>query len=426
METFKQHVEIVFTRPLKSKTEAEKCAFLMIWVGDKGRNIFATWNLEEDDRNKLSVHYEKFEEYVKPRTNVICNKYRFQTRIQADTETFDQFVTELKLMVRDCNYERHEEMVQDRIVIGVKSHKIREKLINVGSDLTLQKALDIARLHEQSTYQARQISGEDTSVHVIHNKPHSTQPKSAQQSTGNPRKAVYTHKRQPQQPKPKWHHGKPQQMNKCSRCGYEHSTSVCPAKGNRCHKGGQPDHFARKCRTKAKRMNVVETCSSDSESDELFLGYICADINTVETEWNENIEINDRTVRFQLDTGVKCNVLPLTTFKELGLNCYQLALSKTNLKSYSGHRVKPVGNIILQCYYQDHVSDNTFELLDLPSEPIFEVVDLPSEPILGSASCSAMGLVKRTYKLDHAETTNIPKDIQSKYSDVLKGLGLLP
>lgn len=118
----------------------------------------------------------------------------------------------------------------------------------------------------------------------------------------------------------------------------------------------------------------------------IYIGYICADTNTVETEWSENIEINDRTVRFQLDTGAKCNVLPLTTFKELGLNCDQLALSKTNLKSYSGHRVKPVGNIILQCKYQDHVSYNSFE-----------VVDLPSEPILGSASCSAMGLVKRTW-----------------------------
>lgn len=41
-KSFNQHVEFVFTGPLKSKTEAEKSAFLMIWVGDKGRNIFAT------------------------------------------------------------------------------------------------------------------------------------------------------------------------------------------------------------------------------------------------------------------------------------------------------------------------------------------------------------------------------------------------
>lgn len=61
-------------------------------------------------------------------------------------------------------------MVRYRIVIGVKSHIICETLINFGTDLTLQKALDITCLNEQSTTQAGQISGEDTSVHVIHKK----------------------------------------------------------------------------------------------------------------------------------------------------------------------------------------------------------------------------------------------------------------
>lgn len=61
-------------------------------------------------------------------------------------------------------------MVRYRIVIGVKSHIICEKLINFGTDLTLQKALDITCLNEQSTTQAGQISGEDTFVHVIHKK----------------------------------------------------------------------------------------------------------------------------------------------------------------------------------------------------------------------------------------------------------------
>ena len=44
---------------------------------------------------------------------------------------------------------------------------------NIGSNLTLQKSLDIARLHEQFTTKARQISSEDTSVHVIRGKPQS-------------------------------------------------------------------------------------------------------------------------------------------------------------------------------------------------------------------------------------------------------------
>ena len=81
----------------------------MIWLGDKGHNIFATWNLSEEDRQI----YEKFEEYVKLHTNV--------TRFQSDKELFDQFVTELKLFVRNCNYDRSEEMVRDWIVIGVNN-----------------------------------------------------------------------------------------------------------------------------------------------------------------------------------------------------------------------------------------------------------------------------------------------------------------
>jgi hypothetical protein len=82
----------------------------------------------------------------------------------------------LKLLVRDCNYDNSDGMFQDRIVIDVKSHKIREKLTNVGSDLTLLKTLKIVRLHEQSTTQAREISGEDTSVHAIRHKPQPKQP----------------------------------------------------------------------------------------------------------------------------------------------------------------------------------------------------------------------------------------------------------
>ena len=89
-----------------------------------------------------------------------------------------------------------------------------------------------------------------------------------------------------------------------------------------------------------------------------------------------------------------CNVLTWKTFDQLGLKRVQLQSSKTNLLSYGGHKGKHVGNITLQCKYKNikyqyRVSENTFE-----------VVDLPSEPILGSTFCSVMGLFMRAYKLD--------------------------
>lgn len=33
---FKQHVELMFSGPLKDKSEEQKCSFLLLWLGDKG------------------------------------------------------------------------------------------------------------------------------------------------------------------------------------------------------------------------------------------------------------------------------------------------------------------------------------------------------------------------------------------------------
>lgn len=125
----------MFSGPIKKKTEDEKCAYLIIWVGQKGRDIYSTWNLSKDDRKILKVHFDKFEAYVKPRTNIIYNRYICHNRVQTEGETLDQFVTDLKLLVKECNYQEPDNMVRDRLVIGINNTNIREKLINVGSDV---------------------------------------------------------------------------------------------------------------------------------------------------------------------------------------------------------------------------------------------------------------------------------------------------
>ena len=44
-------------------------------------------------------------------------------------------------------------MVRDRVVIGCYSQNVREKLIQEGSELTYEKAVDIARTQEMSNTQ---------------------------------------------------------------------------------------------------------------------------------------------------------------------------------------------------------------------------------------------------------------------------------
>jgi hypothetical protein len=46
---------------MKDKNKDEKCAYLMVGIGQKGPDIYSTWNLNEDDRKSLKVHLEIFE-----------------------------------------------------------------------------------------------------------------------------------------------------------------------------------------------------------------------------------------------------------------------------------------------------------------------------------------------------------------------------
>ena len=80
-KSFKQHVEVMFSGHLKAKSEEEKCSFLMIWIGETGRNMYQTWNRDANDRKLLGSYYTKFEAYVKTR-------YKFQTRVQEEADTF--------------------------------------------------------------------------------------------------------------------------------------------------------------------------------------------------------------------------------------------------------------------------------------------------------------------------------------------------
>lgn len=420
-KSFRQHVEFMFSGPLKGKEEPEKCSFLMLWVGEKGRNIYSTWALSAEDAKALKSYFDRFESYVKPRTNVIYNRYKFHSRMQKETETFDQYVTDLKLLVKDCNFGNSDEMVRDRIVIGIRNSKIREKLINIGSELTLEKALDIARTHELSAAQAKSMSGEDVKVNFIKKgqsqSKRTANPKFSGKTTRSGMKG--TDNAQQQTKGRKWNTSTDRyDKHSCSKCGYEHAKSTqCPAQGQTCKKCGKMNHFWKMCRTKT----VVHTLDvSDSSDSELFLGCIDFNVNSVNlSKWTQDVTIDDKQVRFNIDTGAMCNVISLDTLKCVSKD-RDLKPSLVPLRSYSGHKIVSEGTVTLSC----RVGNATYDVN-------FHVVDKDVKPILGADTCEHMGLVERVRHVSPIDvvdnsTSDIPPDIRKEYGSVFTGLGCLP
>ena len=393
-KAFRQHCEFTFGGPLKRKSEEEKCNYLMIWIGDKGRDIYNTWELTAEEAKKLDTYYTKYETYVKPKSNKVFARYKFHQKVQQEGESFEQFLTDLKLLVKDCGYADPDEMVRDRVVIGCHATKTREKLIQEGSDLTLEKAIDIARTDEMSKAQLKTMTTENPSINSVNQKKQKSHKKT---KSGREK---FTSK-------------------DCSRCGYQHDKGKCPAQGKRCAKCQKLNHFASVCQSKItvrKGIHYVE--EAEDSDEELFVGCITS-VNVVDMgEWYEDLRIESKTVKFQLDTGAKVNVISDKVIQDLDIEChYEKTLVK--LKSYSGHQIPTKGVVTLPCEYKGKV---------FPVK--FHVIEIEAPSVLSGQTCKEMGLLARIHSLQQHNIPERPTDLDQsilvEYPDLFQGLGCLP
>ena len=92
---------------------------------------------------------------------------KFNERRQGDNESFDSFVTDLKILVRDCGYQEEERMVRSAIVFRCKNPKVREKCLDQTDALTSEKAIEIGRNHETNLSSLKKLaSDEDPTVNT--------------------------------------------------------------------------------------------------------------------------------------------------------------------------------------------------------------------------------------------------------------------
>jgi len=60
-EIFERHIQLIFEGPFKDKTEEEKVAFLLIWVGEKGHDVSQSWTLTNEEKKKLETYFKKIQ-----------------------------------------------------------------------------------------------------------------------------------------------------------------------------------------------------------------------------------------------------------------------------------------------------------------------------------------------------------------------------
>lgn len=345
---------------LNKKDEAVQVATLLTVIGEEAREVFSTftgWTAEGDDE-KIKPVLTKFEEYCQPRKNIPFERYRFNRRSQESGETYDQYRTALRKLGDNCNFQTitPDEILRDRLVFGISDSKVRERLLRE-ADLTLAKTDEICRAAESMSLQMK-IVEENASTYVHTVKLGKEQLKSQESD-------------------------KPVAYRECWNCGYrhEHKKETCPAFGKTCNKCNKKNHFAAKCRSKLPQ-KVVRTIAVDEESEEVFQA---GQGNLDDTQLVTLKLESGNYLRFQVDTGAQCNVVPLGLYKKATKDYHlkKVRPEQQKITAYGGNTIQVCGTTLLRVWRGDNHCKLDCKLVDQHD----------IRPILGRKACLGMKVV---------------------------------
>lgn len=151
---WRDHFTYYMKATKKNKEEpATQVAVLLTAMGKEAISVYKTfcW-AEDDDKDKLDTVLKAFDNYFKPKRNVIYERFIFLQRKQKPGATFESFYTDLLRLVETCDYHAEEKgnIIRDQVVMNISSDTIREKLLHE-SGLTLERAVDMCRSMEATS-----------------------------------------------------------------------------------------------------------------------------------------------------------------------------------------------------------------------------------------------------------------------------------
>lgn len=381
-----------------SKEPKEIQASLLVnLIGSAGYEVYTTFMFQDGEtEDDIDCVLKKFDNYFGTKPNITVTRYKFFSRNQVDGENIDQYVTALRLLSKQCDFDNlQESLLRDRIVCGIVNNTVRDRLLRT-EDLTLSKAIQICQAAEISKEERVCIDGKSSEEVEVN----AMSERGARGRRGRGGRG--------------WRGagaGRPRAPAACASCGSARCAGGdrCPARHALCFVCDKKGHFSRVCAEKKVMRRVLNLSVDSTES-------VCEDMFYVDTlrednklsksskEWFEFIECQGKRIKLKVDTGSMINVISKENFLHAGFSIKLLKPFTKRVYSFTGNRLSILGVADLNVVYRN----KTF---DLP----FVVVDFNCQNILGLESCIAMGLI------DCVNNINF-----DKYSSLFEGLGKLP
>ena len=279
---------------LSREGEPRQVSALLYCMGEQSDSVLNSTNISNEDREKYASVMSKFDEYFNVRRNVIFERARFNRRNQLPGETIEQYITVLYTLIETCEYgELKEELLRDRIVVGIRDMALSERL-QLEPDLSLERAKKIVRQKEAVKDHSQELNStkrDQTSIDAV------------KKASRTPHRASGGHT----------NNGTKNSGEKqfCKRCGKNHGpTDKCPAKKATCYKCNRKGHFSSQCLS-----SKPATATTSELTVDTFLGAMS--ING-ESSWTISIHLEGKQMSFKLDTGAEVSAISDVAYKTLG------------------------------------------------------------------------------------------------------------
>uniref|UniRef100_A0AAV2LR46 CCHC-type domain-containing protein n=1 Tax=Knipowitschia caucasica TaxID=637954 RepID=A0AAV2LR46_KNICA len=214
---------------LKLEDDKAKAVFLTV-VGKKNHTLLMDLCAPAKPREKkLEELIDLMRTHFVPKTNVIAERYKFNTRSQQENESICEYMASLRKLAATCKFGTFlEDALRDRFVCGVKTAELRDRLLNVAhtKELTLAAAYDMGLAYEVTKHNAQQWSQKTFKANAI--------------ARSNVKKEE---------------RGKP-----CYRCaGHGHGPGECRFKDVECRVCKKKGHIAKACRSQYEERKDKQT-----------------------------------------------------------------------------------------------------------------------------------------------------------------------
>ena len=262
-------------------------------------------------------------------------------------------------MAEHCNFGGAlTETLRDRLVCGMRNKTVQKRLL-AKEDLTFAKALELAETEERASKDAEQLhSHAQQEVHRVRQFRPALRPEGKDKGPAN-----------------------------CYRCGGKHEQHVCKFRFETCRYCKKKGHIVQVCRSKQadtegagkKELDtsVKDLGEDDSqgEDDPYQAGWKPVHGIRAMKQWKKQspmfveIKVEGVPIQMELDTGAAVSILPLRVYKEK-FRHIPLKETAAKLKTYTGERVQPQGQLSVKVKKDKVVEHLTFIVVDGPGPPL--------------------------------------------------------